>query len=535
MEPLPKLPSFRSFSPDASPNHSPRRIQADVRVLTTSDQPLTTGQRTPVGPAPKAKSALTPAHADPKRSILEGSPVAPAGNSRTGGSSAAGSHDLMPGQFMNISPTSLLPDASSPPQTQDSPSTARSPARVATSSVSTTYPQSVRSLVPERKPERKLRESAPFAKQTSSSSDSDSSDDDGKSSWKRYKYGVIFTLVVGGALLTAGTIIGFARGGAGSVSDEAALLKRSVAKLAPNQRRGSFLVIGDWGYDHNVYGRNMATDRCQTIVADKMHEKMEELGDVKFVINLGDSFYPGGVPNKEDWQWQEKWRDIYSSKTRSVPWYSVYGNHDYIFDNCACTDNWEECALVNDNISDLDHFYMPNLTWSKFHPELDLEVVGMDMNLFVEDWWRIISTPQWAYNHDFCQTSEYECHFRCWHSFKQRADASLAHYFERHKNSTAKNMVVFSHFPTDYLAEGVPDFMAGLRDPKFHTEYFGGHRHTVDEWSTVKTYPNHNWVNGGGGGWTCDGPNQGFVVGEIDANYNMITYPVFVPRSVCCR
>eukprot|EP00929_Paragymnodinium_shiwhaense_P018941 TRINITY_DN13073_c0_g1_i3.p1 TRINITY_DN13073_c0_g1~~TRINITY_DN13073_c0_g1_i3.p1 ORF type:complete len:506 (+),score=111.22 TRINITY_DN13073_c0_g1_i3:236-1753(+) len=310
---------------------------------------------------------------------------------------------------------------------------------------------------------------------------------------------------------------------------------QSQAPKREKDRRGSFLVLGDWGFDHNLHG-DVPNRNCQKIVAEKMDELFEELGDVRFVVNLGDSFYPGGVPDKNDWQWQTKWRDVYSPRLRSVPWYSVYGNHDYVFDKCACSEDIRDCALVNDNIKDLSQFYMPNLTWSKFHPELDLEVVAMDLNLFVEEWEETTLMPKEKYPAQLCGTPGYECHYHCWGSFKKRADASVAHFFERHRTTTARNMVVFSHYPTDYLAEGMPDFMSALRDDsRHHIEYFGGHRHSVDQTSTASTHPNNNWVNGGGGGWACDGDSMGFVMGHIDVNYTLITYPVIVPASVCCR
>ena len=91
-------------------------------------------------------------------------------------------------------------------------------------------------------------------------------------------------------------------------------------------RVASFMVIGDWGYDgvaHGNVGRH-----CQGVIASRMHQEFTELGDVKFVINVGDSFYPGGVTSKDDSAWHSKWRNVYSSSVRSVPWYSVYGNHD---------------------------------------------------------------------------------------------------------------------------------------------------------------------------------------------------------------
>merc|ERR1719450_1055870 len=98
-------------------------------------------------------------------------------------------------------------------------------------------------------------------------------------------------------------------------------------------RRGSFMVIGDWGWDgvtKHVWGDNMCTSTtCVRLIAQTMHETFMKLGDVKFIINVGDSFYPGGVKSKNDSQWDLKWRNIFSKELLSVPWYSIYGNHDY--------------------------------------------------------------------------------------------------------------------------------------------------------------------------------------------------------------
>merc|ERR1719181_1504761 len=98
-------------------------------------------------------------------------------------------------------------------------------------------------------------------------------------------------------------------------------------------------------------------------LADKMLDKMEELGDVKFVVNVGDSFYPNGLSGKDDPQWQSKWRNVYSQKLRDVPWYSVYGNHDLQQDPCSCSGDPKVCAQVNGTISDLDFFFMPSYNW----------------------------------------------------------------------------------------------------------------------------------------------------------------------------
>lgn len=46
-----------------------------------------------------------------------------------------------------------------------------------------------------------------------------------------------------------------------------------------------------------------------------------------------------------------------------MPWYSVYGNHDYHSDPCICSDDVEACAQVN--TGNLSHFEMPSYTYFK--------------------------------------------------------------------------------------------------------------------------------------------------------------------------
>lgn len=48
--------------------------------------------------------------------------------------------------------------------------------------------------------------------------------------------------------------------------------------------------------------------------------------------------------------------------------------------------------------------------------------------------------------------------------------------------------------------------------------YFGGHRHNVDQSSVKSISPHSSWLSGGGAGWSVDGKEQGFVVGEVMAS-----------------
>jgi len=297
-------------------------------------------------------------------------------------------------------------------------------------------------------------------------------------------------------------------------------------------RRGSFIVVGDWGHDSTFHG-NLHNSSCQKAVADAMLAKMRELGDVKFMINVGDSFYPGGVVSKTDPQWENKWRRVYHQELRSVPWYSVYGNHDLYYDACACSPDPLYCAQVNADPNNLDFFYMPNRSWFKPHPELDVEVVALDLNTLMVGWnpeLRAWSFPWWCRQH--------HCHQKCWGNLRKHADYAVDLLQARVSQSSMKNLIVFSHYPTDYLVNGGrgPELLNMMRGAtQQHIEYFGGHRHSVDQTTTASIAPHGNWLTGGGGGWGADTPMQGFVVGEVNQDSTVRTYEVLVDSSFCSR
>ena len=289
----------------------------------------------------------------------------------------------------------------------------------------------------------------------------------------------------------------------------------------PDGRVASFLVLGDWGWDPVAHG-DVRSRYCQQSIANKMDETFQELGDVKFVINVGDSFYPSGVFDAKDEQWDSKWRHVYSAQVRSVPWYSVYGNHDMLGDNGTCSDE-AFAAQINDNIKDLDHFFMPSYSWFLEHEDLDLEILALDFN----NLWLDQTCPHTA------------CEEECRKKVAERADAALDLFYERMEVSNASNLIVFSHYPTDYFW-AYPDVLGNLSRAtrpgglERHVEYFGGHRHNVDQTSTTDISPNNNWLVGGGGGWSCDGSDQGFLVGKLFDDGRIETRPVLVNRCACC-
>lgn len=81
----------------------------------------------------------------------------------------------------------------------------------------------------------------------------------------------------------------------------------------------AFIALGDWGRD----GRMRQTD-----VAQAMARAAADAGS-RFVISVGDNFYPAGVQSVDDPQWKTSFEDVYVAPSLQTPWYAALGNHDY--------------------------------------------------------------------------------------------------------------------------------------------------------------------------------------------------------------
>lgn len=81
----------------------------------------------------------------------------------------------------------------------------------------------------------------------------------------------------------------------------------------------NFLLLGDWGRSGSYY---------QKAVANQMQTSARK-NPIDFVFSMGDNFYPSGVNSIDDAGWRESFENVYSFKSLNVPWYTVFGNHDY--------------------------------------------------------------------------------------------------------------------------------------------------------------------------------------------------------------
>ncbi len=86
-----------------------------------------------------------------------------------------------------------------------------------------------------------------------------------------------------------------------------------------NENSINFLLLGDWGRGGSYFQKSVANQ----MRAEGMKKPID------FVLSMGDNFYPSGVNSTYDAGWRESFEDVYYFKSLNVPWYTVFGNHDY--------------------------------------------------------------------------------------------------------------------------------------------------------------------------------------------------------------
>ena len=92
----------------------------------------------------------------------------------------------------------------------------------------------------------------------------------------------------------------------------------------------SFFFWGDWGKNiptgdpGNSDGINYEEENVAAQVTS-----FSKILNPSFYVLLGDNFYDKGVKSTTDPLWNAYYTSIYSDPATQVPWYPVFGNHDY--------------------------------------------------------------------------------------------------------------------------------------------------------------------------------------------------------------
>ena len=292
-------------------------------------------------------------------------------------------------------------------------------------------------------------------------------------------------------------------------------------------------------------------------------------------------FYPAGVTGVDDEVWELEWGQIYKGLPSGIPWYGVYGNHDYGQFNkpCACdpsdagddessTDGGRTCAQVQKHGATHggQRWFMPRMSYhAEPLPGVKLEIIALDINSIDAGKscpWIVCGAAtcgrralemasqaeEAAANVSVAHLAQHRrlqgCSMATCTSTMGKRTAAAARLLKRRVEAAEESgtqLIVVSHYPSTWISgtiAGGVHMMGLLTRPNVHIVYFGAHVHSTDNHSNVLAQARRpGWRDfcvGGGGGWACDG-HQGFVIGEVLDSGRVVNLRMkHVTDRLCC-
>eukprot|EP00607_Mallomonas_marina_P009967 CAMPEP_0182419782 /NCGR_PEP_ID=MMETSP1167-20130531/4150_1 /TAXON_ID=2988 /ORGANISM="Mallomonas Sp, Strain CCMP3275" /LENGTH=704 /DNA_ID=CAMNT_0024594871 /DNA_START=42 /DNA_END=2156 /DNA_ORIENTATION=- len=139
-----------------------------------------------------------------------------------------------------------------------------------------------------------------------------------------------------------------------------------------------FLVMGDWGT--KTEGNN---GNWNELVAAGMAGYAENY-PADFLIALGDNFYNNGVESVNDELWDEVFTEIYDYDALQIPWYVVFGNHDYGQQDQAGSID-AQIEYTYDSRWNAGRCYMVSSTVPYSDPAVTVDIVFIDSTLLAPE------------------------------------------------------------------------------------------------------------------------------------------------------
>ncbi|KAG9288457.1 hypothetical protein G9A89_015663 [Geosiphon pyriformis] len=264
-----------------------------------------------------------------------------------------------------------------------------------------------------------------------------------------------------------------------------------------------FLVVGDWG-DLGLKGDK--NGELQRLVANAM-EKYADKYNSKFIINVGDNFYEGGVydyqgvKSVEDEKWKTIWLEVYKGKLSTIPWYSVAGNHDW-YNNIT--------AQIDYSLNKNPRFFLPSLYYVR------TSVIGPTRTKIA---WIHIDTDLFFYDYNKLDQSKkvMKENFLMMGWNLESAVEEKIKWIEQKliENQDAKWILVVGHHPL--IGSCIDNHYMYRLQPLFEkhrvTAYFAGHNHVLEYKGPQDFSPMAHFISGSGSRLSegCKGKDWGIV------------------------
>eukprot|EP01041_Mallomonas_annulata_P002192 gene2192-4263_t len=223
--------------------------------------------------------------------------------------------------------------------------------------------------------------------------------------------------------------------------------------------------MGDWG---TLTSMSNSKNYWSSVVAKAMAQYATNY-PVDFLIALGDNFYDNGVESTTDSLWTSLFTNIYNYDALKIPWYAVFGNHDYGSDRGAGSIQ-AQIDYAADSRWHADHCFLTSYTVP--NSETTLDVIYVDSTLIA---------PEETY-----QTSTKSGISSSTQQYLQQEQVTCAENYL--SKSTASFLVVAGHYPifsTGTNSNGdISDMVDNLLPvlQQYNVDlYIAGHDHFLEE------------------------------------------------------
>eukprot|EP01041_Mallomonas_annulata_P000627 gene627-1214_t len=243
--------------------------------------------------------------------------------------------------------------------------------------------------------------------------------------------------------------------------------------------------------NYNNNNKNNGGEYWSVLVAKAMANYASKY-PADFLIALGDNFYNSGVTSISDSLWTLFYNNVYNYDSLQIPWYAIFGNHDYGSNKVAGSiqAQIDYGTYKMDNRWHAGHCYLQSFTVPNTTTTLD--IIFIDTNLIAPEETYMTSTTSGITEAQ--QSARRTAQLECMESYLAQSEASY--------------LIVAGHYPIFSTGKNSPGDMTSMVEAvyplleKYNVDmYLCGHDHILEhlEYTTASGSKMDFIISGAGG------------------------------------